>query len=129
MTTEQLEIFYKILETKNSWGKNEIKTMLLEVIAGLRIQELRMELEKLEALILNYYLKKGYKIGVDGWSFKVNISTCYKRKEIQIMFKKDFRSNYETVFRVYSNTVKEMFDKAFEYFNIKGLQNGFKRND
>ena len=23
MTTEQLEIFYKILETKNSWGKNE----------------------------------------------------------------------------------------------------------
>ena len=29
MTKEQLEIFYKILETKNSWGKNEIKTMLL----------------------------------------------------------------------------------------------------
>ncbi len=36
MTTEQLEIFYKILETKNSWGKNEIKKILLEVIAGLR---------------------------------------------------------------------------------------------
>ena len=36
MTKEQLEIFYKILETKNSLGKNEIKTMLLEVIAGLR---------------------------------------------------------------------------------------------
>lgn len=80
-----------------------------------------MELEKLEALILDYYLKKGYKIGVDGWSFKVNISTYYKRKEIQIMFRKKQGSNYETVFRVYSNTVKEMFDKAFEYFNIKGL--------
>ena len=36
MTKEQLEIFYKILETKNSWDKNEIKTMLLEVIARLR---------------------------------------------------------------------------------------------
>ncbi len=78
-----------------------------------------MELEKLEALILDYYLKKGYKIGVDGWSFKVNISTYYKRKEIQIMFKKDFCSDYETVFRVYSDTVKEMFGKSFEHFNIK----------
>ena len=36
MTKEQLEIFYRILETKNSWCKTEIKTMLLEVIAGLR---------------------------------------------------------------------------------------------
>ena len=35
MTKEQLEIFYRIIETKNSWGKNELKTMLLEVIAGL----------------------------------------------------------------------------------------------
>ena len=36
MTKEQLEIFYRIIETKNSWGKNELKTMLLEVIGGLR---------------------------------------------------------------------------------------------
>ena len=36
MTQEQLDLFYKILETKNSWGKNEIKQMLLEVIAGIR---------------------------------------------------------------------------------------------
>ena len=36
MTKEQLEIFYKIIETKNSWGKNELKTMLLEVVSGLR---------------------------------------------------------------------------------------------
>ena len=38
MTKEQLVIFYKILETKNSWGKNELKQMLLEVIAGLRTE-------------------------------------------------------------------------------------------
>lgn len=24
------------LETKNSWGKNEVKTLLLEVIAGIK---------------------------------------------------------------------------------------------
>lgn len=36
MTQEQLKKFYEILETKNSWGKNELKQMLLEVIAGLR---------------------------------------------------------------------------------------------
>ena len=38
MTKEQLELFYRILETKNSWGKNELKQMLLEVIAGLRTE-------------------------------------------------------------------------------------------
>lgn len=36
MTQEQLKTFYAILETKNSWGKNEVKTLLLEVIAGIR---------------------------------------------------------------------------------------------
>lgn len=36
MTQEQLKLFYQILETKNSWGKNEIKTLLLEICAGIR---------------------------------------------------------------------------------------------
>jgi hypothetical protein len=38
MTKEQLQLFYKILETKNSWGKNEIKTLLLEIAAGIRTE-------------------------------------------------------------------------------------------
>ena len=36
MTQEQLNLFYKVLETKNSWGKNEIKTVLLEIASGIR---------------------------------------------------------------------------------------------
>jgi hypothetical protein len=36
MNQEQLDLFYKTLETKNSWGKNEIKTVLLKIIAGIR---------------------------------------------------------------------------------------------
>lgn len=34
MTPDQLKLFYKVLETKNSWGKNEIKKVMLEIIAG-----------------------------------------------------------------------------------------------
>jgi hypothetical protein len=37
MTTEQLKLFYSILETKNSWGKNEIRQILLEVVSGIRV--------------------------------------------------------------------------------------------
>ena len=36
MTQEQFILFYQILETKNSWGKNEIKQLLLEIKAGIR---------------------------------------------------------------------------------------------
>lgn len=36
MTQEQMKLFYEILETKNSWGKNEIRTLLLEIVSGIR---------------------------------------------------------------------------------------------
>ena len=36
MNPEQLKKFYEELEKQPTWGKNQIKTMLLEVIAGLR---------------------------------------------------------------------------------------------
>jgi len=39
MTKEQLKLLYKILETKNSWGKNEIKKLLLEIVSGIRDEE------------------------------------------------------------------------------------------
>lgn len=76
-------------------------------------------LAELEKVILDYYLNKGYKINVGGWGVKVNISTYQKQKEIQIMFRKNRKSNYETVFRIWQKTTKEMFDKAFEFFSIK----------
>lgn len=38
MSQEQLKLFYDILETKNSWGKNEIKKVLLEVASGIRTE-------------------------------------------------------------------------------------------
>lgn len=76
-------------------------------------------LAELEKVILDYYLAKGYQVGIGGWGFKVNISTFYKHKEIQIMFRKNQESSYETVFRLWEKTPKEMFDKAFEHFSTK----------
>ena len=92
---------------------------LTQVIVELEDLEVKDRLAELEKVILDYYLAKGYQVGIGGLGFKVNISTYHKQKEIQIMFKKDFNSNYEPVVRLIHNTTKEMFDKAFEYFSTK----------
>lgn len=39
MTQAQLKLLYEILETKNSWGKNEIKQFLLEIASGIRTEK------------------------------------------------------------------------------------------
>jgi len=36
MTLEQLKLFYDILATKNAWGKNEIRQLILEIVSGIR---------------------------------------------------------------------------------------------
>ena len=76
-------------------------------------------LAELEKVILDYYSVEGYKFDLFGSRFKINISTFQNKKEIQILIKKDFNSNYETVFRIIHNTTKEMFDAAFEHFSTK----------
>ena len=76
-------------------------------------------LAELEKAIIDYYLAEGYKFDLFGSRFQINISTFQNQKEIQILIKKDFNSNYETVFRVIHNTTKEMFDAAFENFSLK----------
>ena len=76
-------------------------------------------LAELEKAILDYYLAEGYKFDLFGSRFQINISTFQNQKEIQIMIKKDFNSNYVTVFRIIHNTTKEMFDAAFKHFSIK----------
>ena len=76
-------------------------------------------LSELEKVILDYYLAEGYIFDLFGSRLQINISTFQIKKEIQIMIKKDFNSNYETIFRVIHNTTKEMFDAAFEYFSVK----------
>ena len=76
-------------------------------------------LAELEKAIIDYYLAEGYKFDLFGSRFQINISTFQNQKEIQILIKKDFNSNYETVFRIIHNTTKEMFDAAFKNFSTK----------
>lgn len=35
MTKEELATLLAVIETKNSWGKNEIKDVILKIIAGI----------------------------------------------------------------------------------------------
>ena len=76
-------------------------------------------LAELEKVVLDYYIAEGYIFDLFGSRFQINISTFQNQKEIQILIKKDFNSNYETVFRIIHNTTKEMFDAAFKHFSIK----------
>ena len=74
-------------------------------------------LAELEKVILDYYLAKGYEVGVDIWQFNVNISAEYKRKNLVISF---FENNkWEIVIEIKDKNTKEMFDKAIEYFSIR----------
>lgn len=99
----------------------EYRTNCQNLVSTGRVEADNMpdRLAELEKVILDYYLDKGYQIGVGGWRFKVNISTYFKDKEIQVMFKPNYSANYETVFRISKDTTKEMFDKAIEYFSIR----------
>lgn len=36
MSNEQLKRLYEYIETKNSWGKNELKQLILEVLADIK---------------------------------------------------------------------------------------------
>lgn len=37
MSKEELAKLLKSIETKNSWGKNELKDLILKIIAGLPV--------------------------------------------------------------------------------------------
>jgi hypothetical protein len=34
MTQTQLQVYLREIERKNSWGKNELKMLILDIIAG-----------------------------------------------------------------------------------------------
>ena len=117
-----IEILNKLVKAEH-WedyypSKNQCKEAIKELSEYTK-ENSEDRLAELEKAILDYYLAKGYIFDLFGSRFQINISTFQNQKEIQILIKKDFNSNYETVFRVIHNTTKEMFDAAFEHFSIK----------
>ena len=73
------------------------------------------KLAELEKAILDYYLLKGYQINKGNWSFKLEISTKWKFKQITVFFWDN--NNVDTPYYGISNTTKEMFNKAISFFN------------
>ena len=110
-----LEIL-KILK-KYYTGKFAIK--INEAIEELEALEYKDKLAELEKVILDYYLAKGYEVGVSGWAFNVEIESNYKSKQLLIYFRESMYEHYSQVFIVEVETTKEMFDKAIEYFSTR----------
>ena len=85
-------------------------------------------LAKLEKVILDYYLAKGYQVGVGGWGFSVQINSDYKDKNIEVFFsdKQNNEKEFDSVVTIMEETTKKMFDKAFEYFTLNKKETNVK---
>ena len=118
-----IEILKDIEESKWCGGKPTLSNYNLEdikkAIKELEELETKDRLAELEKVILDYYLAKGYRIGVGGWAFRVEIISYHKYKRILVYFKEHHLVNSSFAFSTINETTKEMFDKAFEYFSIK----------
>lgn len=118
-----IEILKDIEESK--WGgvKPTLSNYNLEdikkAIKELEELETKDRLAELEKVILDYYLAKGYRIGVGGWAFRVEIISFHKYKRIVVYFKEHHLVNSSFAFSTINKSTKEMFDKAFEYFSKK----------
>lgn len=84
--------------------------------------ESKDKLSELELGILNYYISNGYKMFVDQgendteWSFKVEINSRYKFKLLTVWLKDN--TGNRSVFECSTETVEEMYEKSFDFFNI-----------
>ncbi|MFW3425923.1 hypothetical protein ACN9KI_03490 [Aliarcobacter butzleri] len=74
-------------------------------------------LAELEKVIVNYYLAKGYNLAYKDWYFEIELISLYKAKRLIITFVQ--RDKSDIVFDDETETIKEIFDKVFEYFIYK----------
>lgn len=90
-----------------------------EAIEELESLEHKDRLAELEKVILDYYLGKGYQVGVGHWNFNVEIDSLYKSKTLKVKFV-DYEKEIDSFeCKIEVETTKEMFDKAIEYFKGK----------
>lgn len=82
------------------------------------VEEFDDRLAELEKVILDYYLAKGYQVGIGGWNFNIQIDSDYKSKKLEVWFYDGDGLPYSIIFRTDAKTTKEMFDKAFEHFGV-----------
>lgn len=106
----------------------EYRTQCQNVLSAGRLEadEQADRLAELEKVILDYYLDKGYQVGVGEWYFRVDIMSHYKQKGIYIYFYDN--DDNESAYRFFSKTTNEMWDKAIKHFslNAESLQEDTK---
>ncbi len=97
------------------------RTECQNIISKARVEADNMpdKLAELEKVILDYYLNKGYQIGVGHWRFNVEIDSLYKSKTLKVKFV-DYEKEIDSFeCKIEVTTTKEMWDKAIEYFRIE----------
>lgn len=128
--SEHNEAIKELEEYEQNFKDKEFKyrTECQNVLSAARLEadDMPDRLTELEKVILDYYLDKGYQVGVGKWYFNVAISTCFKSKVLKVFFIEELSSN--EVFETIQYTTKEMFDEAIKHFslNIEPLQEDVK---
>ena len=105
--------------TLSNYNLEDIKKAIKELEKIIK-EHSEDRLAELEKVILDYYLAKGYRVGVGGWGFSVQINSDYKDKNIEVFFsdKQNNEKEFDSVVTIMEETTKKMFDKAFEYFGV-----------
>lgn len=118
----------KLKEHEQNFKQKEFdyRTECQDIISKARIEADNMpdRLAELEKVILDYYLGKGYQIGVGHWEFKVFTASVYKEKGLKVIFFENFEP--KEVYKNSTPTTKEMWDKAIAHFSTQNeeIENG-----
>lgn len=114
------EAIEEIKQYEQKFRDKEFKyrTECQNILSAERIEADNMpdKLAELEKVILDYYLAKGYQVGVGYWAFNVKIDSDYKDKNLEVSFYNGDGLPYSIVFTVLETNTKEMFDKAIDFF-------------
>lgn len=114
------EAIYELEQYEQNFKQKEFnyRTQCQNILSLGRVEadNISDKLAELEKVILDYYLDKGYKVGVGGWAFNIEIESDYKSKSLLIYFMKNRNEHYSQVLKIEAETTKQMFDEAIYYF-------------
>lgn len=99
----------------------EYRTNCQNLVSAGRVEADNMpdRLAELEKVILDYYLAKGYQVGVGGWGFTVSIENIYKFKNLKVLFYDKKENISSTDYDWTSPSTKHMFKTAIKYFSTR----------
>lgn len=69
-------------------------------------------------MILDYYLDKGYQVGVGEWSFDIDMTASYKSKLLRVIFWENKMIDKIVYISNKCETTNEMWDKAIKHFSL-----------